>query len=53
MIGGPALGALGVVIDHVIGEPLHHDVEKRPCAGIAERGERKSTRGGGGEGREL
>jgi hypothetical protein len=40
----PLLRELGAVIDYVIGEPLHHYMEKGMCTGIAERVERKPTR---------
>lgn len=37
--GIPILRQLGAVIDYVIGEPLHHYMEKGICIGIAERAE--------------
>jgi hypothetical protein len=36
----PVLRELGAVIDYVIGEPLHHYMEKGMCVGIAARAER-------------
>jgi hypothetical protein len=35
----PILREIGAVIDYVIGEPLHHYMEKGMCIGIAERAE--------------
>jgi len=35
----PILRQLGAVIDYMIGEPLHHYMEKGMCIGIAERPE--------------
>jgi hypothetical protein len=36
----PVLRGVGAVIDYVIGEPLHHYMEKGMRTGIAERAER-------------
>jgi len=35
----PVLRQLGAIIDYLIGEPLHHYMEKAMCMGIAQRAE--------------
>ena len=35
----PVLREMGAIVDYVIGEPLHHYMEKGMCIGIAERAE--------------
>jgi hypothetical protein len=39
----PILREIGAVIDYVIGEPLHHYMEKGMCIGIAERAEGRTS----------
>jgi len=39
----PVLREIGAAIDYVIGEPLHHYMEKGMCLGIAERAEAQSS----------